>query len=127
MTDLFDYRYPDTAGQKGGGASAIAAAAITDSGVKGRLERMVMDLFVIKPRWTPDEAAQYLQMHPSDIRPRFSELSAVRRNARGEATRNALLRKTDDLRKSGRGKPQHVYELIGSSECAITAGPNPRR
>lgn len=115
MTDLFTYRYPETAGQKGGGASLEAAAKITESGGKGRLERLVMDLFAFRPAWTPDEAALYLDLHPSDIRPRFSELCLEKRSKNGELMRPALIRKTDEKRKSNRGNSQHVYERLPES------------
>ena len=112
MPDLFTYRYPELAGSKGGGASRLAADKLTDSGGQETLEQRVMALFDRRPDWTPDEAASALDLHPSDIRPRFSELTLPRINKSGRQVRAAFIRKTGETRESGRGNPQHVYRRL---------------
>jgi hypothetical protein len=104
--------YPNRAGYKTGGASALAANKITDNGLRHTLRLAVMRLFDSRDDWTPDEAAERLGQHPADIRPRFSELILAKYDRDGHLIQPAYLWKTEVMRFSSRGNPQHVYEKL---------------
>ena len=89
MTDLFDYRYPNTAGFKErGGTSQEAARRVQKRNPKNLGARVLAE---VKKRGnvglTCDECAGIIGLSILSVRPRFSELFAVDAIRKSKRTR----------------------------------------
>ena len=90
-------RYPEAPGNKGGGASLLAAHKITPAA--GSIKERVLACYQ-RNRYgmTPDQCAQMINEDKLNVRPRVSELVA-----------EAKLVKTPALHRDVTGKTQHIF------------------